>query len=47
MISSVVDISRVSVYFTKYSSRGIEKNIDLLLAAVLASFAGTLIGKKY
>ena len=46
MISSVVDISRVSVYFTKYSSRGIEKNIDLLLAAVLASFACALIGKK-
>jgi len=46
MISSVIDISRVSVYFTKYSSMGIEENINLLLAAVLAAFSGALIGKK-
>jgi len=46
MISSVIDISRVSVYFTRYSSMGIEENINLLLAAVLAAFAGALIGKK-
>ena len=46
MISSVIDISRVSVYFTKYSSMGIEENINLLLAAVLAAFAGALISKK-
>ena len=46
VISSVIDISRVSVYFTKYSSMGIEENINLLLAAVLAAFAGALIGKK-
>ena len=46
MISSVIDISRVSVYFTKYSSIGIEDNINLILAAVLAAFAGALIGKK-
>ena len=46
MISSVIDISRVSVYFTKYSSMGIEENINLLLAALLAAFAGALIGKK-
>ena len=46
VISSVIDISRVSVYFTKYSSMGIEENINLLLAAVLTAFAGALIGKK-
>jgi uncharacterized membrane protein YfcA len=46
MISSVIDISRVSLYFTKYSSMGIEENINLLLAAVLTAFAGALIGKK-
>lgn len=46
MISSVIDISRVSVYFTKYTSMGIEENINLVLAAVLAAFAGALIGKK-
>jgi uncharacterized protein len=46
MISSLIDISRVSVYFTKYSSMGIEENINLLLAAVLAAFSGALIGKK-
>ena len=46
MISSVIDISRVSVYFTKYSSIGMEENINLILAAVLAAFTGALIGKK-
>ena len=46
MISSVIDIARVSVYFTKYSSISIEENINLILAAVLAAFAGALIGKK-
>tara|TARA_B110000444_G_scaffold2321_1_gene2099 strand:- start:243 stop:473 length:231 start_codon:yes stop_codon:yes gene_type:complete len=46
MISSVIDISRLSVYFTKYSSMVIEENINLLLAAVLAAFAGALISKK-
>jgi len=46
MISSVIDISRVSIYFTKYTSIGNEENINLLLAAVLAAFAGALIGKK-
>lgn len=46
IISSVIDISRVLVYFTKYSSMGIEESINLLLAPVLAAFAGALIGKK-
>jgi len=46
VISSVIDISRVSVYFTKYSSMAIEENINLLLATVLTAFAGALIGKK-
>ena len=46
MISSVIDISRVSVYLTQYTSSGVEENINLLLTAVLAAFAGALIGKK-
>lgn len=46
VISSVIDISRVSVYFTKYNSIGIEENLNLLLSAVLAAFSGALIGKK-
>ena len=46
IISSLIDISRVSVYFTKYASIGIEENIRLILAAVLAAFTGALIGKK-
>lgn len=46
IISSMIDISRVSVYFTKYASIGIEENLGLLLSSVLAAFTGALIGKK-
>ena len=46
IISSLIDISRVSVYFTKFSSIGLVENLNLLLGPVLAAFAGALIGKK-
>ena len=46
IIASVVDISRISVYFTKYSKVDINENSTILIAAVLAAFTGALIGKK-
>ncbi len=46
MIASVVDISRISVYFTRFSNIGIEENIGLLTAAVLSAFAGAFFGKR-
>ena len=46
VIASVVDISRISVYFTKYSKVGIEENAPILLAAVGSAFIGAFVGKK-
>ena len=46
IIASVVDISRISVYFTKYSKVGIEENVPILLTAVGAAFIGAIVGKK-
>lgn len=46
IIASVVDISRIGVYFTKFSKVGIEENAPLLIAAVLAAFTGAFFGKK-
>lgn len=46
IIASVVDISRLSVYYSKYSKVGIEENAPILLAAVGAAFIGAFVGKK-
>jgi len=46
MIASVIDISRISVYFTRFSDIGMEENLGLLLVAVIAAFAGAILGKK-
>ncbi|MCH7534278.1 MAG: sulfite exporter TauE/SafE family protein [Bacteroidetes bacterium] len=46
IIASVVDISRISVYFTKYANLGIEENAPVLLTAIGAAFVGAFAGKK-
>lgn len=46
MIASVIDISRISVYFTRFSDVGMEENLGLLTVAVIAAFMGALLGKK-
>jgi len=46
IIASVVDISRISVYLTKYSKIGLEENLPILLTAVGAAFIGAFFGKK-
>ena len=46
IIASVVDISRISVYLTKYSKIGLEENLPILLTAVAAAFIGAFVGKR-
>ncbi|NNF35009.1 MAG: sulfite exporter TauE/SafE family protein [Saprospiraceae bacterium] len=46
MIASVIDISRISVYFTRFSDIGMEENLGLLTVAVFAAFIGAILGKK-
>jgi uncharacterized membrane protein YfcA len=46
MIASVIDISRISVYFGKYSQAEIGDNAAILLAAILSAFTGAVLGKK-
>ena len=46
IIASVVDISRISVYFTKYSDFGLKENMPILLTAIISAFVGAVIGKK-
>jgi uncharacterized membrane protein YfcA len=45
MIASVVDISRISVYLSKYSKLYLDQSWRLLVAAIIAAFAGAVIGK--
>jgi len=46
VIACLVDISRLSVYITRYSSSGLQENITLLISSTLAAIAGAFIGKK-
>ncbi len=44
-IASMIDISRISVYFSKSARLHLDENWSLLLSAVIAAFAGAIIGK--
>jgi uncharacterized membrane protein YfcA len=46
MIAMLVDISRISTYFSHLIRQEIQSGIMLLVYAVTAAFAGVLIGKK-
>ena len=46
MISSAIDISRISVYFTRFSDIKMEENLTLLGVAILSAFIGAILGKK-
>ncbi|NNJ54836.1 MAG: TSUP family transporter [Bacteroidia bacterium] len=46
IIASVIDISRIAVYFTKFSQIGIEENFPILLVAVGSAFTGAFFGKR-
>ena len=46
VIAAFVDISRISVYAVKFTDPELWQNLPLILAAIFAATAGTLIGKK-
>lgn len=46
IIACVVDISRMAVYFTSGRDFHFKENYQILLAAVLASFAGAYFGRQ-
>ncbi|MGM0621479.1 MAG: sulfite exporter TauE/SafE family protein [Bacteroidota bacterium] len=46
IIASLVDITRLSVYASRFSSSGLSENIMLLISATIAAIAGAFAGKK-
>lgn len=45
-IACIVDISRLSVYFSKLEEVSITENIGIIISTTLLAFAGAFIGKK-
>ncbi len=46
LIACMVDLTRLSVYFTRMSGISIMDNIILLVSAVISAFAGAFIGSR-
>lgn len=46
IIASVVDIARISIYFTQYYRFDIKENVVVLLSAIGCAFLGAILGKK-
>jgi uncharacterized protein len=46
VIASLVDVTRLSVYASRFAAAHLHENIVLLLTATLAAITGALIGKK-
>jgi len=46
MIATIVDISRLSIYFTQYKELKINENLSALLTAILCAFIGAYFGRK-
>lgn len=45
IIAALVDMTRLSVYATRYANAGLSENMTLLIIAILAALTGALIGK--
>lgn len=45
-IACMVDITRLSIYFTRLSSIPIQENITVLIMAIVSAFAGAYLGSK-
>ena len=45
-IACLVDISRLSVYASRFSEANLQNNIGLLLSATIAAITGAVIGRK-
>jgi hypothetical protein len=46
LIACAVDLTRLSVYFSRLSSVNIQDNLTVLISAVASAFAGAYIGSK-
>lgn len=46
VIACIVDFSRLGVYFTRFSTSGLQENLTLVVAATVSAFAGAFIGNK-
>ena len=46
VVSTFVDITRLSVYATRFSKAGLTDNLTLVVAATLSAIAGAFIGNK-
>lgn len=46
LIACAVDVTRLSVYYSRLNGLRIEENMDVLFTAVLSAFGGALIGKQ-
>lgn len=46
ILASVIDISRISVYMSRFNEIGFNENLPVLLTAVGAAFLGAVIGRR-
>ncbi len=46
VIAAFIDVTRLSVYYSKFSTSGLEDNLQLVLVATLAAMLGAFIGNK-
>jgi uncharacterized protein len=46
LIACVVDLTRLSVYFSRMSKINIQENKTVLIVAVFSAFAGAYLGSK-
>ncbi len=46
IIASLVDITRLSVYASRFTSSGLSENVILLVSATFTAIAGAFVGKK-
>jgi len=46
MIACLVDITRLTVYASRFASTNLHENLTLLISATLSAIAGAYLGKK-
>lgn len=46
IIASVIDLTRLGLYFTRMENISIEENLPILITAVLSAFLGAFFGRK-
>lgn len=46
VIASLIDVSRLSVYFSRFNDANLLENINLLIIAIISAILGAIIGNK-